>query len=166
MEQLNWADWVLIGIVAISGLISLKRGFVKEALSLVTWVAAFIVARAFSGRLQVLLESYTGTPSIRAVVAFVILFVVTLLVGALVNRLVSELIRISGLSTTDRILGVFFGIGRGIILSVVVIAVLRYTPLPSDPWWHDSLLIERFELIEQWSRKSFGDEFGKLMEKI
>ncbi|PIE44284.1 MAG: colicin V production CvpA [Gammaproteobacteria bacterium] len=166
MEQLNWADWVLIGLIAISGLISLKRGFVKEALSLLTWVAAFIVARTFSGNLQVLLAEYIATASIRAIVAFIFLFISTLLVGALVNRLIAELVRMTGLSATDRILGVFFGIGRGIILSVVAIAVLRYTPLPSDAWWNESLLIKRFELIEQWSRKSFGNEFGKIIRQL
>jgi len=166
MEQLNWADWVLIGIIAISGLISLKRGFIKEALSLLTWVAAFIVARTFTGNLQVLLVDHISTPSIRAILAFIILFVSTLFVGALLNRLIAELVRITGLSATDRVLGVFFGIGRGVILSVVAIAVLRYTPLPADDWWHESLLIERFELIEQWSRKSFGNEFGQLMQQI
>ncbi len=166
MEQLNWADWVFVGVISLSGLISLKRGFIKEALSLLTWVAAFIIARTFSDNLQVVLSSQISTPSIRAVIAFALLFLATLIVGAVVNRLISELVKITGLTATDRILGIVFGVGRGIIVSIVAIALMRYTPLPNDPWWSESILIKRFELIEQWSRKTFGEDVGRIMQNI
>lgn len=166
MEQLNWADWVFIGVITLSGLISLKRGFIREALSLITWIAAFVVARAFSDNLQVVLASEISTPSIRAVLAFAILFLATLVVGAVLGRLISELVRITGLSATDRVLGIVFGVGRGIIVSIVAIALMRYTPLPTDPWWSESLLIKRFELIEEWSRKTFGEDVGRIIGNI
>src|SRR5690554_7501533 len=67
-------DWVILAVLAVSVLISLKRGFVKEALSLVTWVVAFIVARMFSGNLATLLAGTVDTESLRWIIAFTILF--------------------------------------------------------------------------------------------
>ncbi len=95
-------DWAIIAIIAVSTLISLKRGFVKEALSLLIWIIAGAVAWMFGGSLSVYLEGYIQTPSMRVIAGCAILFVATLLVGAMVNFLVGELIRVTGLSGTDR----------------------------------------------------------------
>ena len=62
---LNWADWAIIGIITISGLYSLRGGFIKEALSLTIWVTAFVVARLFAPSLSTLLEDFLQTPSVR-----------------------------------------------------------------------------------------------------
>ena len=113
---MNWADWTIVVILVLSSLISIKRGFVKEALSLATWILAVIIALFFSERLAVLLTDSITTPSVREVVAFAILFIATLLVGAMVNYLIGELVRITGLSGTDRTLGMVFGLARGFII--------------------------------------------------
>ena len=67
MDALIWIDWVIIALITVSTLISLKRGFVKEALSLITWVGAFILARTFHPQMQSLLESTVETPLVRLV---------------------------------------------------------------------------------------------------
>src|SRR5690554_7527548 len=74
METLIWIDWVIIALITVSTVISLKRGFVKEALSLVTWIGAFIIARTFHPQMQSLLESSVETPLVRLIAAFAILF--------------------------------------------------------------------------------------------
>jgi len=155
MASLNWADWTLIVIITLSSLMSLKRGFIKEALSLATWVVAFIVARTFHTHFQTLLIDAVDEPTIRVIAAFSILFVGTLLVGAGVNFIVGALVRLTGLTPVDRLLGVVFGMARGLILSVVVIAVLRLTPLSSSEWWINSVMIENLAILEQWSRSVF-----------
>jgi len=75
---MNWADWVILAILVVSSLISLKRGFVREALSLANWVVAFFVAMAFRDVLATLISPYISTPSIRDMVAFATLFAATL----------------------------------------------------------------------------------------
>ena len=161
--MLNWADLSIIAIIALSSLFSLKRGFVKEALSLVTWIAAFIIARTFNPNLQTLLVNLIDTEVFRAIAAFAILFIGTLIVGAVINNLIALLVKATGLSATDRLLGVVFGVARGLIVVLVIIAVLRVTPFAEDAWWNESVMITKLQVLEQWSRAVFEDQFSVFM---
>ena len=163
MEALIWIDWVIIALIAVSTLISLKRGFVREALSLVTWVGAFIIARTFHPQMQSLLESTVETPLVRLIAAFAILFFGTLIVGAIINNMIGHLVRATGLSATDRVLGMGFGLLRGVVVVIVAIAFTRYTPLAEDTWWKTSVMIDRLAVVEDWSRRTFGDEFARFL---
>jgi len=154
---MNWADWVIIAILAISALFSIRRGFVKEALSLVTWVSAFIVARLFSGAMAVVLEKYIETPSVRIASAFALLFVIMLILGAIVSNLFEMLVSATGLSATDRVLGMGFGIVRGALVVVVLVALAAHTPAIEDEWWDQSQLIPHFALMESWTRDVASD---------
>lgn len=151
-----WVDWGIIAIIVLSGLISLKRGFIKEALSLLIWVLAFVIARMFSANMATLLVDYIDVATIRYAAAFAILFAATLMVGALVNYLIGTLVRITGLSGTDRVLGIIFGLARGALLIVVAIALIKHTPLTESLWWSQSALIPEFLMLEQWSFELFG----------
>lgn len=153
---MNWADWGIIAIIVLSGLISLKRGFIKEALSLLIWVLAFVIARMFSANMSTLLVDYIDVATVRYAAAFAILFAATLVVGALVNYLISTLVRITGLSGTDRALGIVFGLARGGLLVVVAVALIKNTPLTESLWWAQSSLIPEFLMLEQWSFELFG----------
>jgi len=156
-------DWAIVIVLAISALLSLQRGFVREALSLVSWVAAFVIARIFSGNLATLLADYIDTPSARWVVAFIILFAGTVTIGAMINHLVAEMIRLTGLSSTDRIFGMFFGLVRGAVILVAIVYGLQYTALPKDPWWQNSVLLPHLELIADWARITLPGAADKMM---
>ncbi|WP_341937000.1 CvpA family protein [Marinimicrobium sp. C2-29] len=150
---MNWADWGILGILVVSSLISVKRGFVKEALSLATWVIAFVIAMLFGDRLAVVLTDLIPTPSIREMTAFVSLFAATLIVGAMVNYLIGELVRMTGLSGTDRLFGMIFGLARGLIVVMAALILLpSLVPLEQDQWWHESALIPHFLAFEHWAR--------------
>ena len=146
----TWVDWAILAIVAISSLISLKRGFVKEALSLLTWIIAGAVAWMFGGAASQYLESYIQTPSARVIAGCAIIFVATLLVGAMINFLIGELIRVTGLSGTDRFLGMAFGAARGALLVVVAVGLLSLGPVQQDSWWQESRLLPQFLLVADW----------------
>ena len=148
----TWVDWAIIAIIAVSSLISLKRGFVKEALSLVTWIIAGVVAWLFGGALSQHLTEFIDMPSARVIAGCAILFVATLLVGALVNFLISELVRVTGLSGTDRFLGMVFGGARGALLVVVLAGLLSLAPVQQDPWWQQSSLLPHFLMVADWSK--------------
>ena len=147
-----WVDFILLGIIAISALLSLWRGFVKEALSLASWIVALWVGMLFFGDLSDLMRNWIDTPSIRNVVAFVTLFVGTVLVGGLVNYLAGQLVAKTGLTATDRALGMVFGIARGVVIVAVLVMLAGLTNLPQDPWWRESLLLIHFQDMALWLR--------------
>jgi len=138
---LNVADSIIIGIVAISVVVSLLRGFVREALSLATWVIAVYVAYEFSGALGGQLASIIKSGSTRTVVAFIGIFVVIMIGGAILNFFIGRLISVSGLGLLDRLLGVLFGIARGLLMVALVVLMIQASPLAERHWWRESQLI-------------------------
>ncbi|GMG87470.1 CvpA family protein [Biformimicrobium ophioploci] len=154
---MNWADWTILGIILISALISLSRGFVKEVISLATWVAAFLVAVTFRDSLAPLLTNLVDTPSLQVLAASAILFVFTLLAGAGLNMSVSAFVEATGLSGTDRTLGLVFGMLRGgmIVLALLMLAPMLL-PVEQDGWWSQSVLIPHFLEFEDWALGAMG----------
>ena len=154
---MNWADWASVGILALSSAIGLIRGLMKEAFSLAVWISAVVVAQTFSAQLAVLLSGAIDTPSLRELTAFAVLFVLTLLVGGMANYLLGALVKITGLSGTDRMLGVIFGVVRGFIIVMLIIVFLpSLLPVDQDPWWHESLLITQLLTLESWAKELFS----------
>ena len=158
--QWAWVDLIMIGIVLLSALISLLRGFVKEALSLATWIVAAAIGKLLSPQLSELLVPYISLPSARVAAAFVLLFVGTLIVGALVNQLVTQLVKATGLSGTDRLLGMVFGLARGVLVVSVIIGVLSMTPVVQDPWWKESRFIPAVLGMWEWTKQFIGQFSG------
>lgn len=154
----NWADWTIVAIVGISGLMSLARGFVREALSLLVWVVAFVVAFYFSEQASVLLVEEIPSPSLRYLAAFALLFVSVLLLGAVVNFMIVQLVKATGLSGTDRLLGMLFGVSRGVLIALAILVFApKLLPLDQENWWKQSLLIPKVLVLEDWSRKTAAE---------
>ncbi len=147
-----WLDILILGIVSVSALISLIRGFVREAFSLAVWVLAFWVSWNFFRDLEVPLQAWIGSPTARLGIAFAALMIVTLVVGGLVNFLLIQLVQRTGMSGTDRLIGMVFGAARGILLVAVLVLLAGLTPLPDETWWAQSQLVGYFEELALWLR--------------
>ncbi|MDB6060774.1 MAG: putative rane protein required for colicin production [Verrucomicrobiaceae bacterium] len=160
--SLNWADWTIVAIVGVSCVISLLRGFIKEALSLASWIAATFVAIAFHERLAAIFARWIETPSIRIVLAYIALFTLTLLVGSIISWLVHQFVDGIGLGWFDRLLGMAFGAARGllIVLALVILLPMAIPEMRGDSWWYRSEFIPHFEASETWARESFGTVMG------
>ena len=139
-----WVDYAILAIVGVSGVFSLLRGFVKEALSLTGWIAAFWIAIAYSGRVASWLEGYVTVPSVRVAIGFAALFVLVLLACGIVLRMAGVLVAKTGMSGTDRTLGIVFGVLRGVVIAGLLVLLAGLTPLPRDPWWSESSFLPHF----------------------
>ena len=154
---MQYADVIVLAIIAISILVGAIRGFVKEAFSLAVWAAAFLIAFQYSGALAIQLEGHIELPSARTSLAFTGLFLAVLLVGGLLTFLVGKLVEKTGLSGTDRLLGGVFGGLRGVVLVLAIILFAGLTPVPQDPWWQQSRTIQSLMPLAEWSAQFLPD---------
>jgi membrane protein required for colicin V production len=155
-----WIDILIIAIIAVSAIISLIRGFVQEAVSLATWIAAFALAWFFFRPLAVQLEPWIDVPSLRLGVAYGIILLLVLLLGAVVNWFMKTLVDSTGLSGTDRLIGIFFGVARGAVVVSVLVLLAGFTPFPADSWWTESRLIPYFQEMAIWLRGYLPDDIA------
>lgn len=143
-------DWILLAIVLVSTAIALVRGFIREVISLITWIAAFGIALGFSQAAAVLVPDVVDIPSARVAIAFVALFVIVLILGGIINWAISRMVETTGLSGTDRSVGMVFGLLRGVLIVAGLLLLAGFTALPGESLWQDSLLIPHFQVVAQW----------------
>ncbi|MCU7907013.1 MAG: CvpA family protein [Candidatus Thiodiazotropha sp. (ex Epidulcina cf. delphinae)] len=155
-----WVDILIIAVIALSAIIGLVRGFVQEALSLATWIAAFTLAWVFFRALAVELEPWIDVPSIRLGVAYGVILLAVLLLGAVVNHFMKVLVNTTGLSGTDRLIGIFFGVARGTVVVAILILPAGLTPFPQDSWWRESSLIPYFQDLALWLKRYLPDDIA------
>lgn len=143
---LIWPDYIFIAIITVSTLISLFRGFIRESFSLAGWILAVWVSIMFMNEMMLLIQPYLSLPpSILSMLAYAILFVTTLIAAALVTNIVSKIVDKTGLSGTDRSIGMLFGLARGAVIVSLLILLAGFTKIPQDPWWKESVLIPHFQ---------------------
>ena len=154
-------DYIILGIIALSAIISLFRGFVKEAFSLFIWISAFWLSWMFFRDLAGYLIQWISLPSARLGISFALIMIVVLIIGGIIGYLLSKLVEHTGLSGTDRLLGVFFGVARGVVIVAILILMAGLTPMPEDPWWNESLLIGHFQEISVWLRDLLPEDIAQ-----
>ncbi|MBY0580031.1 MAG: CvpA family protein [Burkholderiales bacterium] len=128
-------DYAVLSIMAVSVLLGVMRGFVRELLSLAAWVAAFWSANAFSSALSDMLPQAISSAPLRILVAFVALFLGTLMVLALLTQLLSGLVKRVGLGWVDKVFGFAFGMGRGMLIVMVLVLLSGMTAFPESATW-------------------------------
>ena len=158
---MNWADYLIVIIVALSMLVGLWRGLLREVISLTTWIAAFAIAFLFADDGAAFLAHHIDPPSLRTAAAFGGLFLATLLLGGLVGLLASYLVDYTGLTGTDRVLGMGFGLLRGTVVIAGLILAAGLTPLPKDAWWQQSVLLDHFQPVALWLRDFLPAELAQ-----
>lgn len=140
-------DYAVLAIVGLSILLSMMRGFVREILSLASWVAAFFVAKIYTLELAPLLPQAIPSQSLRLLAAFLILFLATLLITSLLAIALSQLFKHLGLSWLDRFLGAFFGVARGLVIVCVLVLLAGLTSLPQDVRWRNAMFSAPLEAM-------------------
>ena len=87
-----WIDIAIVALIVLSAVLSLFRGFVKEALALASWLVALWIAMIFYEDVAGVLAKWISEPSLQKIIAFSILFITVLLIGAVINYLASKLV--------------------------------------------------------------------------
>ncbi len=155
-------DYILLAVLIISTAVSVLRGFVKEAISLVSWAVAIWCAWRFGGAVAGALEDSIDSMTSRLWVARSLLLVGVLVAGGLLEWLVLFLLQKSGLTGTDRAIGTVFGFARGVVLAGLLVAVLQSGGFEAEPWWQDSKLIRFAEPVADMLRDAAEEGFEYL----
>jgi membrane protein required for colicin V production len=140
-------DYTVLFIIGSSVLVSVIRGFAREALALAAWVVAFFAANLLSGMVAGWLDPTIKDGSVRTFTAFVAVFVVTLVLMSIMAMAISRLLKSAGLGLEDRLLGGFFGFVRGMVIVLTLVLVSGLTALPRQPAWSDAMLSPPLEAL-------------------
>lgn len=136
---MTWLDYAVLGVLGVSVAWGIWRGLVREIVSLLGWLVAFLSAMLFAGPLAVHLPASLPSPELRAIAAFVAIFIAALVVTTLLGVVLSHLVKAVGLGGLDRALGALFGVARGLLLLAAIALLAGLTSAPRQPWWRDSL---------------------------
>lgn len=148
--DLNWIDYTILGIIAFSTLISLVRGFIREVLSLIIWAGALWIAYKFAGPFANQFLNTFESETLRYPLAFFIVFLMVLITGAIANYAIGRLVYQTGLSGTDRVLGLAFGLARGVLLVGVLLLAAALTNMNQNPAWAESKILPQFNGLVNW----------------
>lgn len=163
---MNWVDFVIIGIIVISVVVSFFRGFLREALSLLVWGLAIYFSLKYYGVLEPLLPSGYGLPStVRLVLSGIAILLGVLIIGGIFTWIVGSIFDKSGMSGTDRVAGILFGGLRGVILVVIIVLIISFLPFKDESWWKESKVVPHFTEMAEWVKVRLPDEIPAYFEQ-
>ncbi len=156
-------DWIFVLLLALSLALGAWRGLFYEVLSLLSWIAAFMLAQLFAPDVAERLPMSGASEQIRYATAFVLIFVVAVFAGGMLAKLIQKVVAKAGLKATDRALGAMFGLLRGVLLILVATVVVGMTPLKSSAWWKESMGIGIALAALQNLKPILPQDFGKYL---
>ncbi len=154
---MNWADYLLLALIAFSCIAGLMRGLLREVISLLTWVAGIVIAWKYAGLLEPRLGGTLANEALRPWAARVLIFIVVLLIGTAIGMLVTHFVRLSIFSGMDRLLGGVFGLLRGVVMIGLIVILCHGLRLQQEPWWRGSLLMPSAERAANVLRSLIGE---------
>jgi membrane protein required for colicin V production len=156
-DGLNGADVFILVVLLGSILIGALRGFIREAVSLVFWILAIWAAWQFGPLVEPHLGGVLTNPSVAPWVGRLVMLVIFLLIGWLTGMVLSYFMRSMGLATLDRIIGVVFGLVRGLVLVGLLVIGGELLQLDKEDFWNHSKLIPYGETVGDWLRAMVGE---------
>jgi membrane protein required for colicin V production len=155
---LTGVDVLILVVLLGSTVIGALRGFVREAVSVVFWVLAVWGAWQFGPVIEPHLGGLLADPSIAPWVGRLVILVLILLVGWVAGMLLSYFTRSIGLGPLDRVIGVLFGIVRGMVLVGLMIIGGELLHMNQEDWWNRSKLVPYGETVGDWLRAMVGEK--------
>ena len=134
-------DWFLLVVVGLSVLISLLRGAVYEIVTLAGWIGGVWFSAHFAPALGLRYLQAIDNTEMRLLAAYAMCFVVVLLAAGIAASLLRLLLRATGLGILDRSLGALIGVGKGVALSLLLVALAAQTVLAQSTMWKNAVFI-------------------------
>ena len=153
-------DWILVAVLAASMLLGAWRGLVYEVLSVMGWIAAFVLAQWFAPDVAEKLPMQNSGETLRYAAAFVLVFIVSVFVAGLNSALMKKIISVVGLRPVDRIMGAVFGLFRGLIFLLAFSVVVHMTALQESDWWLESQAAPMLMTLLKGLRPMLPEKFG------
>lgn len=158
---MTWLDYAVIGVFAASLVLGVWRGLVREVISVLGWVIAFLAANLLAGPLGPAMPQMIPSPELRVAAAYLAVFVSSLVVTSLVGLLLSKIVKAVGLGGVDRLLGALFGAARGLLIVLAVALLAGLTSAPRQPFWRDSvsgpLLVQAAQALKPLLPQTFTE---------
>jgi len=140
-------DYLVLAIIGLSIILSVMRGLLIEALSIVGWVVAFFVAKTYSSQLMPMMPADIPTEPLRILAAFLVVFFATLLITSLLAIALSTVFKKIGLGWLNRVLGAIFGLARGMLIVCILVFLGGLTDLPQDERWRNAMFSAPIEAL-------------------
>lgn len=150
---MNSVDYGIAGIILLSLWIGGVRGFVKEAIALLSWAGGIWAGLLFSPELAFLLPEMVKPTPVRIVITYLLIVMASLILGGLLNHFLAYLPKQPFLSSLNRMAGMLLGTGRGIIIVAIIVLLLGLSPLAEQAAWKESATIPIFQLFISWLRE-------------
>lgn len=131
-------DWMVLAVLLASVLLGLWRGLVYEVLSVLSWLAAFVLAQWFAPAAAEWLPMRGTGEALRYAAGFVMVFIAAVFAGGLIAWLVKKLVEAVGLRPVDRALGGLFGLVRGTLFVLALAVVVHLVRWNTSDWWLES----------------------------
>jgi membrane protein required for colicin V production len=138
---MNAVDYLLLLMMLVSAGVGVVRGFLREVISVLTWLFGLIAAWQFGDVLEPYLGGLLASDNVRPWAARAIVFVLMLLIGGAIGAVVNYFVRLSIFSSTDRFLGGLFGVVRGIFVAGVLALLGQLLELDDERWWGKSMFV-------------------------
>ena len=156
-------DWVFVAVLAVSFLVGTWRGLVYEVLSVLSWIAAFVVAQWLAPQAAALLPVERAPEAGRYAVGFVAVFILVVFAGGLLAWLTKKLVDSVGLRPIDRGLGALFGLLRGAVLLLVIAIVINMSPARSAGWWIEATGARWSLAVLKGLKPMLPEQFGRYL---
>ena len=145
-------DLVLLGVMLISGLLAMVRGFMREILSIAAWVIAAVATLYAYSRLLPFAKTYFNNDIIAAAAVIGGTFLGTLLIVSIITVRFSDMVLDSRVGALDRTLGFLFGLARGFVIVVVAYAFFDWLVLPKaqPKWMTDAKSLQMLQTTRDW----------------
>ena len=152
-------DMGILVITGISAVMVLYRGMAKEAITLLTWIVASVVALKYGAAVgEMFGESISSEEVVRNILGGVFIFIVILIIGAIINIVVSKFIVISGFLVVDKIFGAGFGILRSVIIIVIMLLLVNGI-FENEEWWQNSVLLPKFQGLLEYAESNLPENW-------